>query len=44
VWTYKAPYPAVAEIADHVAFYPDRVDEIAEQKPAGAEAVAAPGL
>src|ERR1044072_3885185 len=21
VWTYRAPYPAVAEIADHVAFY-----------------------
>jgi uncharacterized protein (DUF427 family) len=31
-WTYEAPYPAVAEIADHVAFYPDRVDDIAEQK------------
>jgi uncharacterized protein (DUF427 family) len=25
VWTYRAPHPAVAEIADHVAFYPDRV-------------------
>jgi uncharacterized protein (DUF427 family) len=24
-WTYSAPYPAVAEIAGHVAFYPDRV-------------------
>jgi uncharacterized protein (DUF427 family) len=31
VWTYEAPYPAVAEIRDHVAFYPDRVDEIKEQ-------------
>lgn len=31
VWTYKAPYPAVAEIIEHVAFYPDRVDEIDEQ-------------
>lgn len=30
VWTYPAPYDAVAEIKDHVAFYPDRVDEIAE--------------
>jgi uncharacterized protein (DUF427 family) len=30
VWTYKAPYPAVAEIIDHVAFYPDRVDAIDE--------------
>jgi uncharacterized protein (DUF427 family) len=25
VWTYEQPYPAVAEIAGHVAFYPDRV-------------------
>jgi uncharacterized protein (DUF427 family) len=25
VWTYETPYPAVAEIAGHVAFYPDRV-------------------
>jgi uncharacterized protein (DUF427 family) len=25
IWTYRTPYPAVAEIADHVAFYPDRV-------------------
>jgi uncharacterized protein (DUF427 family) len=25
IWTYPSPYPAVAEIADHVAFYPDRV-------------------
>lgn len=25
VWTYEAPYEAVAEIAGHVAFYPDRV-------------------
>lgn len=26
VWTYSSPYPAVAEIADHVAFYADRVE------------------
>jgi hypothetical protein len=25
VWIYEAPYPAVAAIAGHVAFYPDRV-------------------
>jgi len=25
VWTYEQPYDAVAEIRDHVAFYPDRV-------------------
>lgn len=26
IWTYPQPYPAVAEIADHVAFYADRVN------------------
>jgi uncharacterized protein (DUF427 family) len=31
IWTYENPYPAVSEIKDHVAFYPDRVDAIAEQ-------------
>lgn len=25
VWTYEAPYPAVAAIKDRLAFYPDRV-------------------
>ncbi|MGO1054831.1 DUF427 domain-containing protein [Crossiella sp. CA198] len=25
VWTYETPYPAVAEIKEHVAFYADRV-------------------
>jgi uncharacterized protein (DUF427 family) len=24
IWTYEEPYPAVAEIAGHVAFYPDK--------------------
>ena len=33
VWTYEDPYPAVAQIKGHVAFYPDRVDEIGEQLP-----------
>jgi len=28
VWSYEDPYPAVAAIKDHVAFYPDRVDAI----------------
>ena len=28
VWTYEHPYAAVAQIKDHVAFYPDRVDSI----------------
>ncbi len=27
-WTYEAPHPAVAAIAGHLAFYPDRVDSI----------------
>jgi uncharacterized protein (DUF427 family) len=31
VWVYKAPYEAVAQIKDHAAFYPDRVDSIEEQ-------------
>ena len=28
VWSYEQPYPAVAAIKDHLAFYPDRVDKI----------------
>jgi uncharacterized protein (DUF427 family) len=35
-WVYREPYPAVAGIKDHVAFYPDRVDAITEQDPATA--------
>ncbi|HYM02960.1 MAG TPA: DUF427 domain-containing protein [Stellaceae bacterium] len=31
VWTYEAPYAAVAAIKDHLAFYPDRVDAIVEE-------------
>ena len=30
VWTYEAPFAAVAEIKDRVAFYPERVDAIAD--------------
>jgi len=26
IWTYERPYPSVAEIAGHVAFYPDRAE------------------
>ena len=29
----KKPYEAVAEIRDHLAFYPDRVDAIEEIAP-----------
>ena len=31
VWTYEAPYHAVAAIRNHLAFYPDRVDAIEER-------------
>ena len=27
-WSYETPYAAVAEIAGHLAFYPNRVDAI----------------
>jgi len=30
VWSYPDPYPALAAIKDHVAFYRDRVDAIEE--------------
>lgn len=30
IWTYPEPYPAVAQIAGHVAFYPNKV-EITEE-------------
>lgn len=32
-WQYRSPYPAVSEIADFVAFYPERVG--IEVQPAG---------
>lgn len=31
VWSYETPFPAVAAIAGHLAFYPDRVDRIEEE-------------
>ena len=31
VWTYEAPYPAMAEITGYIAFYPSRVDRIEER-------------
>ena len=30
VWSYEVPYPDVAAIAGHLAFYADRVDAIEE--------------
>jgi uncharacterized protein (DUF427 family) len=31
VWTYETPFAAVAAIKDHLAFYPDRVDQKVEE-------------
>ena len=31
VWSYEAPYAAVAAIKDYLAFYPNRVDAIEER-------------
>lgn len=28
IWTYETPHEAMSILKDHVAFYPDRVDEI----------------
>jgi uncharacterized protein (DUF427 family) len=39
VWTYENPYPVVVEIKGHLAFYPDRVDKIAEQLPTKRESL-----
>ena len=30
VWSYENPFPAVAEIREHLAFYPNKVDAIEE--------------
>lgn len=30
VWSYEEPYPAMAAIRNHLAFYPDRIDRIEE--------------
>jgi uncharacterized protein (DUF427 family) len=30
IWTYEDPYPAVAAIAGHVAFYPNKAEITAE--------------
>ena len=32
VWSYDAPYAAVAAIENYLAFYPDRVDAIEERR------------
>jgi uncharacterized protein (DUF427 family) len=30
VWSYQQPFPAMTEIKDYLAFYPNRVDSIEE--------------
>jgi len=30
VWSYETPFPAMAEIKEYLAFYPNRVDAIEE--------------
>jgi uncharacterized protein (DUF427 family) len=30
VWSYEQPFPAMAQIKEHLAFYPNRVDKIEE--------------
>jgi uncharacterized protein (DUF427 family) len=30
VWSYEKPFPAMAEIAGYLAFYPNRIDRIEE--------------
>ena len=30
IWSYEQPFPAVGEISEHLAFYPNRVDKIEE--------------
>ena len=32
VWSYEAPYTAVAAIKEHLAFYPSRVERIEESE------------
>ncbi|HVO02665.1 MAG TPA: DUF427 domain-containing protein [Candidatus Cybelea sp.] len=32
VWSYERPYPAMKEIAGHLAFYPNKVDAIEVKK------------
>jgi uncharacterized protein (DUF427 family) len=32
VWSYQQPFPAMAQIAGYLAFYPKRVDKIEESK------------
>jgi uncharacterized protein (DUF427 family) len=37
-WSYEDPFPAVVQIRGHVAFYPERIDELAQQLPTSRKA------
>jgi uncharacterized protein (DUF427 family) len=37
VWTYEDPYPAMAEIKDHLAFYPNKVSIRELDEPGGVD-------
>jgi uncharacterized protein (DUF427 family) len=39
VWSYEQPFPAMAAIAGHLAFHPDRVDVIEETDSPGQRAM-----
>jgi uncharacterized protein (DUF427 family) len=39
VWSYEAPYPAMAQIKDHLAFYPDKVVIHELDEPGGPDAI-----
>ncbi|HZC17432.1 MAG TPA: DUF427 domain-containing protein [Caulobacteraceae bacterium] len=39
VWSYEDPYPAMAEIKDHLAFYPNKVAIRELEEPGGPDAI-----
>ena len=39
IWSYEDPYPAMAEIKDHLAFYPNKVEIRELDEPGGPDAI-----
>jgi uncharacterized protein (DUF427 family) len=39
VWSYEDPYPAMVEIKDHLAFYPNKVELRELDEPGGPDAI-----
>jgi uncharacterized protein (DUF427 family) len=39
VWSYEDPYPAMAQIKDHLAFYPNKVEIHELDEPGGPDAI-----